>query len=738
MKYPSRSEYCSAIRNPKFAFRKKDPHTKIERDLDYNLVNGSVVEKIKLDGTRDIWSASGGYAIAFKFETSFPKHTWAVRCFYRSNFEVKDHYKKALFHLKNSSCRSYFVDFSFLEEGIRVQGNCYPILKMEWVEGDNLKKFIKANLNNKKALQSLADLWIKLSKSLLEAGIAHGDLQHGNILIINHGNKLAIKLIDYDSLYFAKNANLVDDNIKGLADYQHHLRKFLNKRCLEIDFFPQLVIYLSILALAEDKKLWETYGLDEREGLLFSRLDFQNPDQSTLFRALAYLPQPLPLLASKLKKICQIGDFRELPTLDAFLGKEPSLVLTAPSVSNKAEYFSNRTSPGLPQPTSPILQWLRSNLFRPKDIPTEESATNVPLFNWKNGSENKADSHSQASKSKIIDQPGAMSPRQPLEPVVKTTSAGGGGVGWDPRRYKVQAARQDADPAYFTQAEKSLTQAKNPKILLSPAQATTWIAEKAERLLGWVDRTKQNLQKTYHSSRDHTELQLNNFISKKMRPLPILVNKVKKNFQLNSFRNVLSLPPKGRETPKNKPQSLNRYPSPLSQSLVQSTPLTNSDRGVEKKENELVETWTTPEVASLLKSSAIWCHHQRYQYPDCFDLSTHYYKDEEGMIRWTEAGITQLRCLQSQQPTANSFVTLRSTKEVSNLLGVSPQWLTKIKAKYASNFVEGTHYRSDTKRRYYWTPTGIDVLRQLHTAHPPRPPRSTTQSSSKKNSPPVK
>ena len=325
MKYPSRSEYCISIRNPKFAFRKKDPLTKIERDLDSALVSGKSVEKIKPSGIKELWSASGGYAIAFKYETFSPKKIWAIRCFYRANFDVKRHYQNALSHIKRSSCRSYFVDCSLLEEGIRVKGNCYPILKMEWVEGENIKKFIKANLGNKNKLKSLAERWRELSQKLLGAGIAHGDLQHGNVLIANRSNQLSLKLIDYDSLYFDTALNAAYDSIKGFPDYQHPLRKSLQKRCLEIDFFPQLVIYLSILALAEDRQLWETYKLDDREGLLFSSTDFQNPHQAKIFYSLSTLPYPIPTLANKLKQICQLRDFRNIPSLDAVLcdGQSP-------------------------------------------------------------------------------------------------------------------------------------------------------------------------------------------------------------------------------------------------------------------------------------------------------------------------------------------------------------------------------------------------------------------------------
>lgn len=327
MKYPSRSDYFSSIRNPKFAFRKKDPKTKTEIDLDPSLVQGRAVEKIRPNGMRQIWSAAGSFAIAFKYETFSPPQTWAIRCFYRSNFEVKNHYRQALRRIQMSNCRSYFVYCQFLEEGIRVIGGCYPILKMEWVEGQNLRKFIKANLGNKNNLMSLASLWIKLSQDLLRAGIAHGDLQHGNVLVMEQDHKLSLKLIDYDSLYFASGKS-AEDTIKGLGDYQHPLRESLRKRCVEIDFFPQLVIYLSILAFVEDPSLWTTYNLDDREGLLFTRTDFENPESAEIFTTLSRLPSPIPSLALKLQQVCQLTNFKQIPSLDQFISPQYSVVAT--------------------------------------------------------------------------------------------------------------------------------------------------------------------------------------------------------------------------------------------------------------------------------------------------------------------------------------------------------------------------------------------------------------------------
>ena len=316
MRYPSRSDYCCSIRNPAFAFRKKDAFTGREINLDSALVKGSAVERVHASGLRDLWSASGSFAIAFKYETPSPQTTWAVRCFYRSTFDVTQHYRQALRHLKRNPCQKYFVRFDFLQEGIRVQGKCYPILKMEWVEGANLKKFIKANLRNPSKLRELADRWVELVRELHLAGIAHGDFQHGNVLVVEEFGRLSLKLIDYDSLYFAKAHQNIEDSIKGISNYQHPLRKSLSHRCLEIDAFPALIIYLSILALERNPKLWSNYDLDNTEGLLFEEADFLHPQQASIFRNLKRLPRPISSLAQQLQEICALTQFEQLPSLD--------------------------------------------------------------------------------------------------------------------------------------------------------------------------------------------------------------------------------------------------------------------------------------------------------------------------------------------------------------------------------------------------------------------------------------
>ncbi|HCV31004.1 MAG TPA: hypothetical protein DGO89_12880 [Microcoleaceae bacterium UBA9251] len=353
--YPTISKYHSAIRHPQIAFKNLDPI----------LVAGKPVEKAaNSQGFKDLWSAAGGFACVFKYETFHPKKLWAVRCFLQSTSSVATHYSKVSSRLPNIPCSSYFVECSFLAQGIRVDGNLYPTVKMEWAEGKDLRTFIRDNLNNKNKLDLLAQAWVKLSKDLADNGIAHGDLQHGNITV-DDSNGVNLKLIDYDSLYFSVDGNGIIDEIKGLDGYQHKLRKKLQNQCIQIDFFPQLVIYLSIVAIAEKPQLWNQYNLNNTERLLFSVPDFQNPDQAQVFQVLSQLSPNIARLADELKKICKLTDFSKIPSLDTVL--TPPVTKWDPSQVKK---------PSLNTVLTPLFtKWDPSQVKKPAVSPAQNPPT---------------------------------------------------------------------------------------------------------------------------------------------------------------------------------------------------------------------------------------------------------------------------------------------------------------------------------------------------------------------------
>ena len=76
------------------------------------------------------------------------------------------------------------MDFSYLEQGIRVAGQWYPVLKMQWVEGLTLNQFVGQYLDKPAMLEALLQIWARMAKYLRAAEVGHCDLQHGNVLLV--------------------------------------------------------------------------------------------------------------------------------------------------------------------------------------------------------------------------------------------------------------------------------------------------------------------------------------------------------------------------------------------------------------------------------------------------------------------------------------------------------------------------------------------------------------------------
>ena len=125
-----------------------------------------------------------------------------------------------------------------------------------------------------------------MGKRLREAGIAHADLQHGNVLLVpgSQNTSLAVKLIDYDGMFVPALAGKKSGEV-GHPNYQHPQRLREGTYNAEVDRFPLLVVATALQALAVGgRPLWDRY--DNGDNLLFKETDLRAPAQSALFREL--------------------------------------------------------------------------------------------------------------------------------------------------------------------------------------------------------------------------------------------------------------------------------------------------------------------------------------------------------------------------------------------------------------------------------------------------------------------
>jgi hypothetical protein len=64
---------------------------------------------------------------------------------------------------------------------LKTRSEWFPALKMEWVEVLPFEEYIIGNLRDPQKLEKLAHNFVKMMDEMRFYGIAHGDLQHGNI-----------------------------------------------------------------------------------------------------------------------------------------------------------------------------------------------------------------------------------------------------------------------------------------------------------------------------------------------------------------------------------------------------------------------------------------------------------------------------------------------------------------------------------------------------------------------------
>jgi len=269
---------------------------------------------------------SGNFASVFRMDGDDGR-SWAVRCFVRWFDDLGQRYDAIVQHL-NKVPGSWKVGFELQERGIHVGGEWWPVLKMDWAAGTPLIPWIESHLWDGPALAYQAVRFAELVDELRRSGVAHGDLQHGNLLLAPGGD---IRLVDYDGMFVPTLSGLAA-NDGGHRNYQHPRRR-PGEFGLHIDNFAAWVIYTSLVALAVDPLLWGRLDGGD-ECLLFRAQDFHDPRHSEAFAALdASGDRVLGQLAGLLRSFLDM-DLGQVPPLSP--ARAPMPVLSAPALDQPA------------------------------------------------------------------------------------------------------------------------------------------------------------------------------------------------------------------------------------------------------------------------------------------------------------------------------------------------------------------------------------------------------------------
>ena len=254
MTYPLISEYVEAVRNAEDNFDKLRNLRPVTDD------NGNPV------------MTSGNFAVVFKMRDEKNDKLYAVKCFLKDQPNRAENYRMIAEELEYVSS-SFLTKFQYLDNELFVDsanadGEEFPVLLMDWVEGTNLDQYIRQHLHDSYQLHLLAYQFSRLALWLMPQPFAHGDLKPDNIMVREDGT---LVLIDYDGMFVPAMKGQKAQEM-GSPDFRHPARteETFNEH---IDDFSLASILLSLRVIAEGPALLEKYGAADR--LLFSEKDYR-------------------------------------------------------------------------------------------------------------------------------------------------------------------------------------------------------------------------------------------------------------------------------------------------------------------------------------------------------------------------------------------------------------------------------------------------------------------------------
>ena len=267
MQYPTISEYVKAI-----------------QDAGNNLDKLAHLTPV-LDAHGEPYHISGAFAVVFKMQDKSTGKYYALKCFTEEQEGRTDAYRQIAEELDMVEY-PYIIFVKYIEKEICVDCQCeedkFPVLLMDWVDGDTMEAYIAANYHNQSSMSMLCYRFGKMAAWLRTQSFAHGDLKSGNIIVRPDGS---LALVDYDGM-FVPSMKGRKSPTKGTKNFSHPLRT-VDDFDETIDDFSLASIALSLKAISLNSTLLDLYGNSGR--LLFSEEDYRNPSKSKVISALQEL-----------------------------------------------------------------------------------------------------------------------------------------------------------------------------------------------------------------------------------------------------------------------------------------------------------------------------------------------------------------------------------------------------------------------------------------------------------------
>lgn len=314
MQYPLISEYVKAI-----------------QDADDNLDKLAYLTPV-LDNHGEPYRSCGAFAVVFKMLDKSTGKYYALKCFTEEQEGRADAYRQIADELDMVDS-PYITSVKYMEKELFVDSQCeedeFPVLLMDWVDGETMEAYIAANYHNQSVMSMLCYRFGKMAAWLRTQSFAHGDIKPDNIIVRPDGS---LALVDYDGMFVPAMKGSKSPTI-GTKDFSHPLRT-MDDFDETIDDFSLASIALSLKAISMNFTLLDIYGASDR--LLFSENDYRNPSNSKVISALQDLMcdkdfctlYSLFMLALARKELSACS-FR------LFIGKKPLLPQTIEDLSTE-------------------------------------------------------------------------------------------------------------------------------------------------------------------------------------------------------------------------------------------------------------------------------------------------------------------------------------------------------------------------------------------------------------------
>jgi len=274
----------------------------------------------KLQAAEFVWDSLGPTlargSSAVVFQASVEGQPQALRCYIRNDASSRDRYSALDAYLAANDLSPYVSGTTWLDEAIQVNRATWPVLTMDWIDGRTLNEYVDFLVasSNAAALTTLAAKWRALVGLLQSSEFAHGDLQHGNVMVDQDGR---LRLVDFDGVWIPQLAGQSPPTEFGHPNYQRPLRHVWNRW---LDTFSALVIYLSLVALGKDPALW--LALYNSKNLLFAKNDFFPPFKTEAWKQLAAMGDPqVDELVRRLQECCD-PDWTSTKSLEMTLDQQ--------------------------------------------------------------------------------------------------------------------------------------------------------------------------------------------------------------------------------------------------------------------------------------------------------------------------------------------------------------------------------------------------------------------------------